>query len=199
MKITVIQKASTVRKPQNFCPWVSDEAGPRSEKKIGVTRRVARQVRRRLRRRIACKGGCGVFLLPCCYPACGPPKPEAPVDAQQTLTIGYPGGSWRQGQDFWCQPNRRRASTLEGLTQVAIDGRTVRRLATKWEWSRGRTEPERDAATRRDASRRTPPQTPRRLAEILRAIVANQKTTMISSRRWRTSRRSRPTAISGSS
>jgi hypothetical protein len=26
MKITVVKKASTVRKPQNFCPWVSDEA-----------------------------------------------------------------------------------------------------------------------------------------------------------------------------
>jgi len=25
MKITVIQKASPVRKPQNFCPWVIDE------------------------------------------------------------------------------------------------------------------------------------------------------------------------------
>jgi hypothetical protein len=26
MKITVIKKASTVRKPQNFCPWVADDA-----------------------------------------------------------------------------------------------------------------------------------------------------------------------------
>ena len=25
MKITVIKKATTERKPQNFCPWVSDE------------------------------------------------------------------------------------------------------------------------------------------------------------------------------
>ena len=25
MKITVIQKASTTRKPQNFCPWISDD------------------------------------------------------------------------------------------------------------------------------------------------------------------------------
>ena len=25
MKITVIKKASTTRKPQNFCPWVVDE------------------------------------------------------------------------------------------------------------------------------------------------------------------------------
>jgi hypothetical protein len=32
MKITVVNKASTVRKPQNFCPWLSDEA-VRSEKK----------------------------------------------------------------------------------------------------------------------------------------------------------------------
>lgn len=32
MKITVIQNASPVRKPQNFCPWVADEA-VRSDKK----------------------------------------------------------------------------------------------------------------------------------------------------------------------
>jgi hypothetical protein len=25
MKITVIKKAATTRKPQNFCPWVMDE------------------------------------------------------------------------------------------------------------------------------------------------------------------------------
>ncbi len=25
MKITVIKKAATIRKPQNFCPWVIDE------------------------------------------------------------------------------------------------------------------------------------------------------------------------------
>jgi hypothetical protein len=25
MKINVIKKAETTRKPQNFCPWVSDE------------------------------------------------------------------------------------------------------------------------------------------------------------------------------
>jgi hypothetical protein len=33
MKITVIKKASTVRKPQNFCPWVSDDAVECSAKK----------------------------------------------------------------------------------------------------------------------------------------------------------------------
>jgi len=26
MKITVIKKASTNRKPQNFCPWVQEDA-----------------------------------------------------------------------------------------------------------------------------------------------------------------------------
>ena len=26
MKITIINKASTVRKPQNYCPWLSDDA-----------------------------------------------------------------------------------------------------------------------------------------------------------------------------
>jgi hypothetical protein len=29
MKITVIKKAATTRKPQNYCPWVVEEA-PRS-------------------------------------------------------------------------------------------------------------------------------------------------------------------------
>ncbi len=27
MKITVIKKATTTRKPQNFCPWVVDDLG----------------------------------------------------------------------------------------------------------------------------------------------------------------------------
>ncbi len=27
MKITVIKKASSTRKPQNFCPWIVDEDG----------------------------------------------------------------------------------------------------------------------------------------------------------------------------
>jgi len=26
MKITVIKKASTTKKPQNYCPWISDDA-----------------------------------------------------------------------------------------------------------------------------------------------------------------------------
>jgi hypothetical protein len=25
MKITIIKKAATTRKPQNFCPWISDD------------------------------------------------------------------------------------------------------------------------------------------------------------------------------
>jgi hypothetical protein len=27
MKITVIKKAASIRKPQNFCPWVVDDSG----------------------------------------------------------------------------------------------------------------------------------------------------------------------------
>jgi hypothetical protein len=27
MKITVIKKAATTRKPQNFCPWMVDDGG----------------------------------------------------------------------------------------------------------------------------------------------------------------------------
>jgi hypothetical protein len=34
MKITVINKAQTVRKPQNFCPWyIEDEGTPRKSEK----------------------------------------------------------------------------------------------------------------------------------------------------------------------
>ena len=31
MKITVIKKATTTRKPQNFCPWVVDEDSPKKD------------------------------------------------------------------------------------------------------------------------------------------------------------------------
>jgi hypothetical protein len=30
MKITVIKKASTTRKPQNYCPWLVDESAPKN-------------------------------------------------------------------------------------------------------------------------------------------------------------------------
>ena len=30
MKITVINKAKSTKKPQNFCPWFIDEEGPRN-------------------------------------------------------------------------------------------------------------------------------------------------------------------------
>ena len=30
MKITVIKKADTKRKPQNFCPWIIDEVSPKT-------------------------------------------------------------------------------------------------------------------------------------------------------------------------
>jgi hypothetical protein len=33
MKITVIKKAASTRKPQNFCPWMVDDCGPRTETK----------------------------------------------------------------------------------------------------------------------------------------------------------------------
>jgi hypothetical protein len=32
MKITVIKKASTTRKPQNFCPWIIDDNAPVDKK-----------------------------------------------------------------------------------------------------------------------------------------------------------------------
>lgn len=31
MKITVIKKAATERKPQNYCPWVLDEGGAKEK------------------------------------------------------------------------------------------------------------------------------------------------------------------------
>ena len=33
MKITVIKKAATTRKPQNFCPWVIEDDAPKGDSK----------------------------------------------------------------------------------------------------------------------------------------------------------------------
>lgn len=33
MKITIIAKATTERKPQNYCPWAVDEFSPKTETK----------------------------------------------------------------------------------------------------------------------------------------------------------------------
>ena len=33
MKITVIKKAATTRKPQNYCPWVVEDDAPKGDKK----------------------------------------------------------------------------------------------------------------------------------------------------------------------
>jgi hypothetical protein len=33
MKITVINKAKSTKKPQNFCPWYVDDANPRANEK----------------------------------------------------------------------------------------------------------------------------------------------------------------------
>jgi hypothetical protein len=33
MKITVIKKAATTRKPQNYCPWVIEGDSPRGDNK----------------------------------------------------------------------------------------------------------------------------------------------------------------------
>jgi len=32
MKITIIKKSASVRKPQNFCPWVIDDVAPQDKK-----------------------------------------------------------------------------------------------------------------------------------------------------------------------
>ena len=32
MKITVVKKATTTRKPQNYCPWVVEEGAPQEKK-----------------------------------------------------------------------------------------------------------------------------------------------------------------------
>ena len=33
MKITILKKAETIRKPQNFCPWIIDDVAPRTNEK----------------------------------------------------------------------------------------------------------------------------------------------------------------------
>ena len=33
MKITVIKKAASTKKPQNYCPWVVDEWAPKADTK----------------------------------------------------------------------------------------------------------------------------------------------------------------------
>jgi hypothetical protein len=32
MKVTIVKKATTTRKPQNFCPWVVEEGAPQEKK-----------------------------------------------------------------------------------------------------------------------------------------------------------------------
>jgi hypothetical protein len=32
MKITVIKKAATTRKPQNYCPWIIEDGAPQEKK-----------------------------------------------------------------------------------------------------------------------------------------------------------------------
>jgi hypothetical protein len=32
MKITVIKKAATTRKPQNYCPWIIEDGAPQDKK-----------------------------------------------------------------------------------------------------------------------------------------------------------------------
>jgi len=31
MKITIVKKATTTRKPQNYCPWVVEEGAPQDK------------------------------------------------------------------------------------------------------------------------------------------------------------------------
>ena len=32
MKVTIVKKATTTRKPQNYCPWVVEEGAPQEKK-----------------------------------------------------------------------------------------------------------------------------------------------------------------------
>ena len=136
MKITVIKKASTVRKPQNFCPWVTDDDAPtQTRSKLTGRRRVAPVVVS-FERRTALSGWCGVFL---CARRCrrlrdGPIG--IPTRSRDSSRIGFPEGHGAA--------DRRRASarspstlTLEGLTQLGADGRAD--AATRRRAGSGRT------------------------------------------------------------
>ena len=73
---------------------------------------------------------CGVVFLSV-LPACGSSE-EPSIPPRKVLTIGFPEGEIASAETGLGQLTT--GFTLEGLTQVGVDGRAVPRLAQKWEW-----------------------------------------------------------------
>jgi peptide/nickel transport system substrate-binding protein len=85
------------------------------------------------RRRTALWFWCGViFFLP--QAACTSPG-GANAPRRSELTIGFPEGVVDRSEQG--VGSLIRTSTLEGLTQVAVDGRAMPRLAESWTWDNG--------------------------------------------------------------
>src|SRR5687767_13763128 len=86
---------------------------------------------RRLQCRALSMRWCGIVFLTAFHAAaCKSPEVAAPVPDE--FTIAFPEGTGVSADRGAGQVARSLA--LEGLTQVAPDGRAVGRLATDWKW-----------------------------------------------------------------
>ena len=113
MKITVIKKAATTRKPQNFCPWVVEEALLGQE--VTEWRRTSARRLRAYKRRTTLWLWCGVVFL-AVLPACSLVTTSSAQPPRNVLTIGFPEGRNHQRRNRVGQLIT--GFTLEGLTQV---------------------------------------------------------------------------------
>jgi peptide/nickel transport system substrate-binding protein len=77
--------------------------------------------------------GCGVVFCTLALSACSSPH-QASVQSRNVLTIGFPEGGIAGPETGLGQLTT--GFTLEGLTQVDVDGRAVPRLAQKWNWEK---------------------------------------------------------------
>src|SRR5688572_20064438 len=78
---------------------------------------------------------CGVFFfVTSSIGGCSSSAPESPT-ARRELIIGIPEGSVVSAEIGIRELSN--ILTLEGLTQVEVDGRPVPRLAEKWTWENG--------------------------------------------------------------
>jgi peptide/nickel transport system substrate-binding protein len=82
------------------------------------------------RRRTVLRLWCGVVFL-ALLPACSPPE-QVTSTVRNILTIGFPEGEIASAETGLGQLIT--GFTLEGLTQVNVDGRAVPRLAQSWKW-----------------------------------------------------------------
>lgn len=121
-------------------------------------------------RRITLRGWCGVAFFALLLPACNAPRAEIAAP-QQVLVIGHPEGPGVKTRSGAGQVVESLA--LEGLTQLATDGRTIPRLAKSWEWSddgltlRVMLRPDITLHDRRPLNSAT-------AAEILKSIIADK-------------------------